>query len=106
LKVRNISPLGALDLPGVGLVDAGAVIEVPADGEPGTVFAGRPPAARLAAAHLELHAAISALDHPGAAALREEIIGLDPGAGLLAQAGTWEPVTVKKAAAGGEEAQP
>jgi len=72
------------------------------------VFAGRPPVPRLAAAHLELHEAISALDHPGAAALREEIIGLDPGAGLLAQAGTWEPAatTVKKAAVSGEEAQP
>lgn len=105
MKVRNISPLGALELPGFGEVPAGGVIDVPADGPPGTVFAGRPPAARVQPAHLELAAAIEALDHELAAALREEIIGLDPGAGLLAQSDNWQPVA-KATKPTAEEAQP
>lgn len=108
MKVRNINPLGAVELPGYGDVDAGAVIEVPDDGPAGSVFAGRPPAPRVAEAMAELAAAVEAIDHARAAALREELVGLDHGAGLLAQTTNWEPAVSKstRAAASGEEAQP
>lgn len=122
MKIRNINPLGAVELDGVGIVDAGAVIDVPADGPPGTAFAGRPPEPRLAAAMAELAEAIAAIDHDRAKALREEITGwtdpdgtehpgLDFGAGLLAQVENWEPATSKPArkadqAGEGEGAQP
>lgn len=106
MKVRNVSPLGALDLPGYGTVAAGAIVDIPADGPAGSVFAGRPPSPRLAAAHLELHQAIEALDHDRAVALREEIIGIDPGSGLLAQFDNWQPATKSGKTTEAEEAQP
>jgi hypothetical protein len=100
MKVRNVSPLGALELVGFGVVDAGATIDVPDE------FAGHAPDPRVAAAHLELAAAVAALDHTLAVELREEIIGLDPGAGLLAQVDNWQPVTKSSKPAIAEEAQP
>lgn len=109
MKIRNINPIGAVELPGYGDVEAGAVIEVPDDGPAGSVFAGRPPALRVAEAMAELAAAVAAIDHDRAAALRDELVGLDYGTGLLAQSTNWEPATMSKstkAAASGEEAQP
>ena len=102
MQVKYVGPFDALELDAVGVVKRGDVIDVPAD------VAGRAPDARIDAAHLELHAAIEALDHERAKALREEIIGLDAGAGLLAQPANWQAVPSKssKAAASGEEAQP
>lgn len=105
MKVRNVSALGALHLPGYGDVAAGAVIDVPETGRPGEVFAGRAASPRLAIAHLELGAAVEALEHDRAAALREEIIGLDAGEGLLAQPDNWQPVKAGKPSTA-EEAQP
>ena len=101
MQVRNVSPLGALELVGFGVVEAGAVIDVP------TEVAGHAPDPRVVVAHLELHAAIEALEHSLAAALREEIISLDAGVGLLAQFDNWQPVTkTTSKPAIAEEAQP
>ena len=102
MQVKYIGPFDAVDVEGVGQVTSGQVVDV------SDAVAGRPPAARVAAAHLELHDAISSLDHPRAAALREEIVGLDVGAGLLAQTGNWQPAAVVKASksTAAEEAQP
>lgn len=99
MKVRNVSPLGALELVGFGVVAAGEVIDVPAE------FAGHPPDPRVAVAHLELGGAVEALEHFRAAALREEIIGLDAGAGLLAQFDNWQPVGKSTKVNNAEEAQ-
>ncbi len=91
-SVRHIGTNGPVDLEGFGTVAPGQIIQVPAEGAPGTVFAGRRPAARVEKAHLELAAAIADHDHPRAAELREEIVGLEPGSGLLAQTANWEAV--------------
>lgn len=102
MQVKYVGPLDAVELIGYGDVKHGQVIDVPAE------LAGHAPEPRLAAAHLELHEATTAIDHERCKALREEIIGLDSGAGLLAQVDNWQAVTTKssKAAASGEEAQP
>jgi hypothetical protein len=90
MQIKYVGPFDAVELDGVGVVAAGQTIDV----DP--AVAGHAPSPRLAAAHLELHAAIGALDHELAKALREEIIGLDPGAGLLAQSDNWQAVTTTK----------
>lgn len=102
MKVKYVGPFDAVELDGIGVVRNGATIDV-ADS-----VAGRPPSPRVEPAHLELRDAIEALDHDRAVALREEIIGLDHGSGLLAQPANWQAVTTSKikAAVGGEEAQP
>lgn len=86
------------------IVEPGGTIDVPDDGPPGTVYGGRPPEPRLAAAMADLVAAITARDHHRAAALRTEIAGLDYGTGLLAQPENWQPApSAKKAAEKAEE---
>ena len=102
MQVKYIGPFDAVELEGVGIVAAGQIIDVSDE------VAGRAPDARVAAAHRELHEAISNLEHERAAALREEIIGLDVGAGLLAQSGNWQAVAAKaaKSTAVAEEAKP
>lgn len=81
-----IIPPEDLTVPALRLTaKAGVPVLVPAD------IAGHAPDPRLEAAHLELRAAIEALDHNLAAALRDEILELDPGAGLLAQGWTLAP---------------
>lgn len=102
MKVKYVGPFDGVELDGFGTVKNGETIDVP------DTVAGHAPDPRVDVAHRELHAAIEALDHEAAKALREEIIGLDAGVGLLAQPGNWEAVSSKssKAAAGGEEAQP
>ena len=93
MQVKYIGPFDAVELEGLGIVAAGQIIDVSDE------MAGRAPDARVAAAHLELHDAISNLEHERAAALREEIINLDVGAGLLAQSGNWQAVTTKQSKA-------
>jgi hypothetical protein len=102
MQVKYVGPFDAIELDGVGIVKQGETVDVPAD------VAGRPPVARVEAAHAELGAAVGALDHERAKALREEIVDLDHGAGLLAQTSNWQAVTSKssKSVASGEEAQP
>lgn len=102
MQVKYVGPFDAVEVDGVGIVKHGETVDVPAE------LAGRPPAARVEAAHVELRDAVAALDHERAKALREEIVDLDHGAGLLAQSGVWQAVSSKssKAAVGGEEAQP
>lgn len=104
MQVKYVGPFDAIELDGVGVVNHGETVDVAAE------LAGRPPSARVEAAHAELRDAVAALDHERAKALREEIVDLDHGAGLLAQPGNWQPVgaskSTSKAAAGGEEAQP
>lgn len=98
MKIRYVGPHDAVDVDGLGTVQRGEVIDVAAE------VAGRVPSPRVVAAHLELAAAVEAIDHDGAQALREEIVGLDVGAGLLAQSDVWELVAAKKSK--GEEGQP
>lgn len=114
MRVRNISPLGALELDGIGIVEAGATVDVPAD------LAGRPPSAEYLKALDDMVTAVQNVDHQAARDLRKAITGyidvdgtevppLDRGAGLLAQPDNWEPVTLKKGAQSAttaEEAQP
>jgi hypothetical protein len=89
VQIRYIGPHDAVELPGHPAIPKGSTVNVDPD------LAGHPPAARLLAAHLEHHQAIQDHDHPGAIRLRDEIVGLDPGAGLLAQPDNWEPVPTK-----------
>jgi hypothetical protein len=101
MQVKYIGPFDAIELDGVGIVKQGETVDVSAEA------AGRPPVARVEAAHAELGAAVGALDHERAKALREEIVDLDHGAGLLAQTSNWQAVSKSsKSAASGEEAQP
>jgi hypothetical protein len=86
VNIRYIGSHDEVDVPGVGTVKRGQTISVPAE------LAGRPPAERLEPAMVELHEAITAIDHERAKALREEIVDLDPGVGLLAQPTNWEAV--------------
>ena len=108
----------AREIDDVGVVKPGDIINVPATGEPGTCFAGRPPAPRLVAAMQELRDAHLAADHARKVELVREITGwidedgtehppLDDGAGLLQQYELWAPVNAKKkTTAPAEEAQP
>lgn len=102
MQIRYVGPHDSVEVPGVGLVANGATVTVSAG------LAGREPDARLAVAHAELAAAIAAIDHLAAVRLREEIVGLDPGVGLLAQSDAWQPVKAQKspAPAASEEPQP
>lgn len=101
MQVKYVGPFDAVELDGVGEVKQGAVIDVPAE------LAGHAPDPRIEAAHLELRDAVAALDHERAKALREEIIGLDHGAGLLAQSGNWQAVAKStKSTPSAEEAKP
>lgn len=102
MQIKYVGPFDAVELDGVGVVAQGAAIDVSAD------LAGKAPDSRILAAHAELAEAIAALDHVGAAALREEIIGLDAGAGLLSQPDNWQPANIKptKPAPSDEGAQP
>lgn len=112
VAVRNVSPLGDLHLPALGLdVDAGAVVKVDA------VLAGQPPAWRPVATTLdpdlgELAADdvdgvesprmllrvdgvvvdASAQDVTGFLAAGQLVEVLDLGSGLLAQTQVWAPV--------------
>jgi hypothetical protein len=90
MKVKYVGPFDAVELDGVGVVHRNHQIEVT------PALAGRPPAARVAAAHAELVEAMAAADHHRSKALREEIIDLDHGEGLLAQPDNWEPVKTSK----------
>jgi hypothetical protein len=101
MQVKYVGPFDAIELDGFGEVKHGDVIDVPAD------VAGRAPDARVDAAHAELAVAVAALDHERAKALREEIIGLDHGAGLLGQPGNWQaPAKSTKSTQTAEEAKP
>jgi hypothetical protein len=94
MKVLCVSPNG-LDIRVGGAVCSvkpGETIDVPAD------VAGTPPDPRIDVAMLELRAAVAAIDHHRAVALREEIAGLDFGSGLLAQSDVWAPAKAVKPA--------
>ena len=82
-NLRYTGPIDEITVDGVGDVPRMTSVSVPSE------IAGRAPDARLEQAMSELHAAISASDHNLAAALRDEIVGLDPGEGLLAQS-SWQ----------------
>jgi hypothetical protein len=88
-NLKYIGPIDEIEVEGVGSVKRDVPVSVP------TAIAGRAPDARLGAAMIELRDAINALDHNRAAALRDEIVGLDPGEGLLAQS-TWVLVSKSK----------
>jgi hypothetical protein len=84
--LKYVGPHDAVEVIGFGEVKRGDTLSVPA------AVAGRSPSPRLAVAMVELDAAITAIDHDLAKALREEIIDLDHGDGLLAQPSNWEAV--------------
>lgn len=86
-KLRYIGPHDEVELPDGSVVKRNHQVEVADD------LAGSAPDERLVPAMVELHEAIEAHDHPGAAKLRSEIVDLDGGSGLLAQFDNWEPVT-------------
>jgi hypothetical protein len=101
MQVKYTGPFDAVELDGFGEVKHGETIDVPAE------LAGKAPDARVDAAHAELAEATAALDHERCKALREEIIGLDHGAGLLAQVSNWQAVTKStKSTPSAEEAKP
>ncbi len=101
MQVKYVGPFDAVELDGFGEVKQGAVIDVPAE------VAGNAPDARVEAAHAELAEATAALDHERCKALREEIIGLDHGVGLLGQPGNWQAVAKStKSTPSAEEAKP
>jgi hypothetical protein len=95
MQIVYVGPFESVDF-----LDAGnrrtAVRGTPIDVSPD--LAGKAPDPRIEAAHLEHRAAVMALDHNRAKALEAEIVGLDYGSGLLAQAGNWQPVAAPKAA--------
>jgi hypothetical protein len=101
MQVKYVGPFDSVELDGFGDVKHGQVIDVPPE------VAGHAPDPRVETAHVELRDAVETLDHERAKALREEIIGLDVGSGLLAQPSNWQAVTTKssKTAVSGEEAQ-
>lgn len=85
MKITYIGPFDAVEVDVIGaIVQHGESIDVPDD------IAGRAPDPRIAEAMLELRDAVAAIDHLRAQALRDEIIGLDAGVGLLAQTSNWE----------------
>jgi hypothetical protein len=88
-NVKYIGPSDAVDVDGVGTVKRGETVSVL------TVIAGRKPEARFLAACEELVEAMAAQSHDDAARLRDEIVGLDAGEGLLAQTAVWESVATK-----------
>jgi len=85
VKVQHQSK-SQMTIPGVGFTDEHGIIDVSDE------VAGRPPDERLEglmAAHRDAQG-----DHVEQVRLREEFIGLDKGAGLLAQ-DTWKPYGTK-----------
>lgn len=88
MKIMYVGPSDAVDC--VGRVWKR---NEPQDIEP--AVAGRAPAKRVAAAMAELQQAIADRDHTRAAELREELVGLDFGEGLLAQ-DVWAPAPRSK----------
>lgn len=80
-------PPADLDVPGLGSVQAGVAVDVPDH------IAGRPEDPRREAAMIEHAAAVAAINHEAAARLRDEIIDLDMGEGLLAQGWLRAPTT-------------
>jgi hypothetical protein len=85
-NLRYIGSHDAVELDGVGVVARGDLLSVP------TQLAGRKPEKRYSEAMDELVEAMSIQSHEDAARLRDEIVGLDPGEGLLAQTENWETV--------------
>ena len=94
MNIRYIGPFDAVEV-GAQIFARGVTVSVPSE------LAGRVPDPRVAVAHAELRDAIGALDHNLAVALRDEIIGLDAGEGLLAQE-CWELVPAEKTKKGDE----
>lgn len=92
MKIQHVTKT-QFELPTLELItDEHGVVDVPDD------VAGRPPDERLEQLMLDHRAAVEAHDHEGARALKEEIVGVDPGSGLLAQA-VWKPYGKAKPAA-------
>lgn len=93
MKITHVGAVDAFEIEiGAGrtvVVKRGETVDVPA------AVAGRPPEARVAACEAELVAAVAAIDHDKARALREEWVSLDHGAGLLAQPANWQPAKGK-----------
>jgi len=91
MQVRYIGPFDAVEIDGVpGNVKRGDTFDVPAE------VAGRAADPRLMVAHAEHAAAVAAIDHVNAARLRDEILTLDAGSGLLAQSANFEAVKAAK----------
>lgn len=90
MKVTYVGPHDAVDVVGVGTVARGDTVDIPDE------IAGHRPDPTLDQAHADLAEAVAALDHNRAKELREHILELDTGAGLLAQTDAWVPATKKK----------
>jgi hypothetical protein len=91
MLIRYVGPYDAVEIDGVpGSVKRGETVDVPA------AVAGKAADPRLEAAHLEHAAAVAAIDHVGAMRLRDEILTLDAGSGLLAQSANFEAVKAAK----------
>lgn len=90
MKVTYVGPHDAVDVVGVGTVARGDTVDIPDE------IAGRQPDPTLEQAHRDLATAIGATDHNRAKELREHILELDPGAGLLAQIDAWAPAKKKR----------
>ena len=88
MRLKYHGPFDAVEVAGQ-TVKRNHQFEVDAD------TAGRPPEPRVADAQAELAAAVAAIDHDGAARLRDEIAGLDFGEGLLAQPDNFVAVETK-----------
>lgn len=83
MKTVSLLPPDDLTVPSLRLVCVkGVPVDIPEN------VAGREPDPRVAEAMAELAAAVAAIDHERAKALREEITTLDHGVGLLAQGWT------------------
>jgi hypothetical protein len=89
MNLTYVGPFDAVEVAGQ-IVKHGETISFSSD------IAGRAPDPRIDAAHLELADAVASLDHDRAIALRDEIIGLDHGTGLLGQPSNWLPAKAKK----------
>lgn len=79
MGTKMLIPPADLDVAGLGSVYAGQAVEVDDD------MAGVAPDPRIEKASIELNEAIARQDHETAAELREEIIDLEHGRGLLAR---------------------
>lgn len=93
MRIRFVGVNGAVVIPDLGgqVIEPGQVFEV------SDAMGGRPPVPRIAEAMEELRVATADPNlHHVARALREELIGLDYGAGLLAQPSNFEPVAKPK----------
>lgn len=79
MKIVYLGPCDAVDAGGCTF-PRDVPVDAPAE------LAGRPPAPRLAVVLADLAAAVAAGDQVKADALRVELVGIDRGEGLLAQA--------------------